>query len=646
MNGHVLVCLSGAPSNEQVIRAAAELAAVSGGIFTALFVETPGMSRWDDADRQRLQENRHLAAELGARITTVHGDEPAIQIAEYARLSGVTRIVMGRSPHERLFRRNLADQLAELVPGTDIYIISDRKNPRRSESRKTGPAGHFSLRDTLRMVGILLLCTGLGWVFLKAGISDTNIITVYILGALITAMVTTGRIYCLISSAMSVVLFNFCFSEPYFSLESAPTYIATYVITFTVALLGSYLTTRVKRQAAVSAGKAYRTEILLETSRKLQKAMGTDAIFGVAATQLKRLLERDLLLWPMEENGELGEALTFPFGEGEMADCVSADERAVAEWVLANNRQAGASTGAYAGAKCLYMAVRGSGQVESVFGVRIDPGRPLEAFEKTLMVAILDECGLALEKERLVRAKQKAEEAVRQEALRADLLRAISHDLRTPLTGIAGNADILMEKSAVLSDEKKLELSTMIYDDAQWLIRLVENLLAITRMENGTMRLNLQPELLEEVFAEALNHLDRRAKEHRIRVELEDDLLMARMDVRLVVQVIINIVNNAVKYTPPGSEIVLSAGMRDGMVQVEIADDGPGIPEESRERIFDMFYTAGKKSADGRRGLGLGLSLCRSIIAAHGGMIRAEKAEPHGARFVFTLEAVMSPGEG
>ena len=231
----------------------------------------------------------------------------------------------------------------------------------------------------------------------------------------------------------------------------------------------------------------------------------------------------------------------------------------------------------------------------------------------------------------------KRQEQAQQEALRANLLRAISHDLRTPLTAISGNAGILMENASVLDAAKRRQLYTSIYDDSMWLANLVENLLSVSRIENGTIRLKMEPELLEEVFQEALTHLDRKAKEHTITVELPDDMLMAKMDARLIVQVVINIVNNAIKYTPPGSHVQVSARKRGESVEVRIADDGPGISDEAKAKLFDMFYTANNARGDGRRGLGLGLSLCRSIVQAHGGSITVEDNYPKGAIFSFTL---------
>ena len=639
---HILICLSGAPSNARVIRTAARMAEAFHGAFTALFVETPAFADLKEEARRHLQANLHLAEELGAHIATVYGDDPAIQIAEYAKLGGVSKIVLGRSPQKRSVlppAKTLMDRLEELAPDLDIYIIPDQPKERRR------PHGfprleRLSARNVFRMLGILALCTGVGFFFKVLGLTTANVIMVYILGVLAVAMVTVGRSYSLLASLLSVLIFNFFFTAPYFSLHSDPNYIATFGVMFLVALLGSSQTARIKRQAIQSAGKAYRTEVLLETSRKLQKAEDTTAILTATATQLSKLTKRDLLLYPVGEDGTLLKPMQFPAAQNsDLAACLTPAEQTAAQWVLKNNKHAGATTGTLPAAQCLYLAVRSPDQVLAVAGISLRGGRRPDAFEQNLMVAILDECGLAMEKERMLRAKQKIEETARQEALRANLLRAISHDLRTPLTSISGNAGILMENGNVLDAEKRQRLYGSIYDDSLWLIHLVENLLSITRIENGTMHLKLQPELLDEVFSEALSHLDRNAAKHRIATALEDDLLMADMDARLIVQVVINLVNNAVKYTPEGSAITLTARRQGALVRVEVQDDGPGIPDGAKEKLFDMFYTADNARGDGRRGLGLGLSLCRAIVSAHGGTITVSDNHPQGTVFAFTLRA-------
>ena len=640
---HILICLSPSPSNAKVIRTAARMAKAFHAAFTALFVETPAFAAMSDADRNRISANVHLAEELGAKITTTYGDDPAVQIAEYARISGISKIVLGRSPrgHGLGAGKNLVDRLNELAPDLDIYIIPDQKLPRQSRVQRAGRSlEQLSAMDVAKTLLILLGCTLGGYGFGFLGFSDTNIIMLYLLGVLLISMVTTGRSYSLIASILAVLLFNFFFTDPYFTLRSDPSYIATFGIMFLVAMLSSSLTTRIKRQSKLNADKAYRTAILLESSHKLQNAEGAEAILTITAQQLGHLLERDLVVYPVDGHGLLLPAICFPFSEEtDLSYLLTPAEEAVAEWVLKNNKHAGATTNTLPNAKCLYLAIRGTGGALAVVGVAVKGSHPVQSFEKNLMVSLLDECGLALEKELIMREKQEAEIQANQEALRANLLRAISHDLRTPLTSISGNANILMESAEQLEPGKRRSLTTAIYDDAMWLINLVENLLAITRIEDNHVHMNIEPELLEDVFTEALAHLDRNAIKHHIQTVLEDDILMADMDARLMVQVIINIVNNAIKYTPDGSHITVSARRSGPKVVVEIADDGPGISDEAKKKLFDMFYTANNDRGDGRRGLGLGLSLCKSIITAHGEKLEVADNTPQGTVFRFTLRA-------
>lgn len=633
----ILICLSGSPSNARVIRAGAKLAEAFRGSVSALFVEPPDFEQSDKEERTRLAENVSLAKRLGAQVTTLYGEDAATQIAEYARVSGATKIVLGRSPVKRgmLPRKTLIDRLSELAPDMDIYIIPDRSSaaavPRRSLSEE-----RFRVSDALKTAALLALSTLAAFLFAQLGLSTANVIVLYILGVLGVAMVTEGRSYSLAASVLSVLIFNFFFTEPYHSLSASPNYIATFVVMFAAALFISALPAQLKRQARRAAQRTYRTDILLETSQKLQKAESGEAILSVTAAQLVKLLERDILVYPAPD-GELSEPMTFPFcGQGSFDDYLGSFERETARWVLRHNRRAGSFTDVRPNANGLYMAVRGTDSALAVVCIAMKGRENLDSFEKSLMIAILDECGLILENENNLRAKREIEEKIRAEELRANLLRSISHDLRTPLTSISGTAALLMEND--MDADKRRPLYGSIYDDSIWLIDLIENLLAITRIEEGSTLTNMQPELIDDVFREALAHMDRKAEKHSVSVRLDDELLMAYMDGRLVVQVLINLLNNAVKYTPPGSHIELSARENGDLVTVRVADDGPGISDGAKGKIFDMFYTADNVRGDGRRGMGLGLALCRSIVSAHGGEIHAEDNVPHGAVFIFSLK--------
>ncbi|HML36631.1 MAG TPA: sensor histidine kinase KdpD [Bacillota bacterium] len=642
-NEHILVCLSPAPSNAKVIRTAARMADAFHGTFTAVFVETPETSKFSDKSRTALRENVRLAEQLGAQIATVYGEDIPGQIAEYAKASRVSKIVVGRSINTRKWfgKFNFTNKLTILAPTIDIYIIPDAQPSFHIRTPKfVKPSGGPSLADTAKSAGLLFICTLIGFLFTAWDFSMANIIIVYILGVQVNAVITKGRMYSAVSSALGVLIFNYFFTDPHFSFQAIdPGYPVTFLVMLSASLITSTLTKRVKEQARQSAQKAYRTEVLLETSRKLQQAKDQSDILSETAHQMVKLLNRTVIFYSAQQN-TLSEPFIFPKEESVDSQAyLGTNERAVAEWVYKNNKRAGCTTNTLSDAKCLYLAVRSGNSVLAVAGIAMEKEAPLEPFEKSLMIAMLGECALALEKERLNDTQKQISMQIQQEQLRANLLRAISHDLRTPLTSISGNAGILMGNSGVLSEAQKKGLYTDIYDDSMWLINLVENLLSITRIDNGTLNLDVQPELLEEVIAEALLHINRNSVDYEIETVLEDELLMARMDSRLIVQVLINIVDNAIKYTPPGSHITVSARHEKQMVLVEIADDGPGISDEAKTKLFDMFYTANNVRGDGRRGLGLGLSLCKSIIDAHGGRIYVKDNVPHGTVFCFTLQA-------
>ena len=637
----ILVCVSASPTSSDVIRRAAKLSKSTGAELIALYVEDSESQ--DDAQEKTVHGHLNMAERLGAVITTVYGNDPATAIAQYARVSGITKIVLGKSPGKRSFfarEETLMSRLNELAPDVEIIIVPNhlQEDARHFSLRRKLLKEQFTMGDLVKTVLILVLCTGVGFLFSAIGLAITNVVLIYILGVMAVALFTTGYIYSLLSSLLSVLIFNFFFTEPYYSLQSSPDYFATFAVMFAVAILSSSLTSRIKTQSIQTANKAYQTEVLLSTSQLLQKAEDKEAILNVMLQQLCRLLEHSVLYYDRTD-GILAEQPVLHEIESDhgFSQVDFPAERDVVEWVGRNGKHAGRSTRKWPQARCLYMAIRGENRVWAVVGIRADNSPSIDEYRKNLMISILDECALALEKDHMTREKQRIEENARQEALRANLLRAISHDLRTPLTSISGNAAILLEDLGDLDDSRKKALYASIYDDAIWLNGLMENLLTITRTENETVKLNLQSEMVSDAIEEALRHLDRNAARRRIVVTLEDDLLMARMDSALIVQVLINLINNAVKYTPENAGITIGAKPEGNMVVLWVEDEGPGIPEGDEEKVFELFYTGVKRSPDSRRGLGLGLALCRSIVQAHGGEIKVSNIQLHGARFEFTL---------
>lgn len=642
---HILVCLSSAPSNAKIIRTAARMANAFHSTFTALFVETPDFPSLNKDDKNRLRANMRLAQQLGAKIETVYGDDVPYQIAEFARISGVSKIVIGRSSATRrhfFSKPSLTERLIAAAPNLDIHVIPDVSstvsNYRAAKSKRKSNES-FSVSDILKSVGILIAASLIGVIFDRLGFSEGNIITVYILGVLVTSVVTKNRIYSLISSVVSVFVFNFLFTAPRFTFIAYDSgYIITFIVMFAAALITGSLSVRLKSHARQAAQAAFRTKVLFDTNQLLQRASDRNELISVTANQLVKLLGKDIIVYPASAE-KLEEPRIFTVNEGAIPDeCVSEKERSIAEWVFRNNKHAGATTDTLADSKCLYLSIRINQHVYGVVGIFID-GTPLDAFENSIMLSILGESALAMENEKNAKEKEEAAILVRNEQLRADLLRAISHDLRTPLTSISGNASNLMTNGEAFDAKMRHQLYSDIYDDSMWLINLVENLLSVTRLEDGRMNLHLSAELVEDVISEALRHVNRKSVEHNIAVEHQNEFLLAKMDAKLIVQVVINIVDNAIKYTPPGSNIRIHTERIDDKAVISIADNGPGISDEAKPHVFDMFYSGANKIADSRRSLGLGLSLCKSIVTVHGGEITVSDNKPQGTIFTFTLPA-------
>ena len=305
----------------------------------------------------------------------------------------------------------------------------------------------------------------------------------------------------------------------------------------------------------------------------------------------------------------------------------SAREPEVVDWVWTKRKRAGASTDKFPNAHCLYLSIRTGQQVYGVVGVSCSAKAPLDAFTSSILLSILGECALALESRHNAEEREKAAVLAKNEQLRANLLRSISHDLRTPLTSISGNADALLHSYQALDDDSRTQMITDIYDDAQWLTELVENLLAVTKISDGSVKLQLSDQVVDDIVAEALRHIDRHSTEHHITSDCGE----------LIMQLLINLVNNAIKYSPAGSHIEIRAFREAEHAVIEVSDDGPGIPDAQKSQVFEMFYTGSKRVADSRRSLGLGLSLCRSIVHAHDGELTLRDNTPHGCIFSFTL---------
>lgn len=622
---HILACLSSAPSNIRIIETAAAMARAFHASFSALYVKTSETMSAEDTER--LLANLRFAEKCGASVVTVCGDDVPFQIAEYARLSGVSKIVLGRSVVDRrhiIGKPTLTEKLISLAPNVDIHIIPDSDAVASEKKEKLFGKANFT--KTLKGLAVsaiaLLLSSLLGYLFSLLGFTDANILTVYILGVLIVSAFTESKLCWVLSSVASVLIFNFLFTEPKFSfLAYGSGYPVTFVIMLTASLIIGGTTEKLKSRGRQATQTAYRTKILFDANQLIQKASDEAEIYRVTANQLRKLLNRSVIV--LNDKGQ--RIYGSPTESGQPLPQAT-DDRTEAKTETTPRAEGG-----YA-----FFPICKNEKNYGAIGVFVGDD-PIDSFDESIVLSVIGECAIAVDG--MVNAKERERAAVlaKNEQLRANLLRSISHDLRTPLTSISGNAGNLLANGEEIDEATKHQIYADIYDDSLWLINLVENLLAVTRLEEGRMTINLTTELVGDVIAEALKHVHPKSEKQKITVIQPDDLLLAKMDARLIVQVLINLLDNAIKYTPSDSEITVTA-KRDGVwVCIGVADNGAGIPDEQKSRIFDRFYTGTGKIADCRRSLGLGLSLCKSIVGAHGGEITISDNVPHGAVFTFTL---------
>lgn len=403
---HVLTCVSPASSNDKVIRTAARLADAFHAEFTAIYVETPELQEADEKTKKALQSRLELAKMLGAKITTVFGSDVGRQIAEYAIVSNVSKIVIGRTNHrmwEKTPRQAILEKLNDAAPNIDVYIIPDmRHTGKRSKERRRGKTSVSRIVTELaEITGVMLLTTLAAYVMKSWNLPESNILMIYILGVLLSSYVADRRAYALYSALFSVLSFNFFFTEPYYTLKAYDrAYPTTFVILFIVGLFTATLTRKLKQQNEESAKKAFRTEILLENSQKLRRCRTEEEVWNQLAEQVGKLLDLSLIIYPVKKDGILGEPFVFPrkgVEKKDMEPYFDPQERAVAQWVVANHHRAGACTHTLPSAKAMYLPIQGTEDVNGVLGVALEERRQIQEFKYGLLIAMLNETGVKLQ---------------------------------------------------------------------------------------------------------------------------------------------------------------------------------------------------------------------------------------------------------
>ncbi|HEX7603598.1 MAG TPA: sensor histidine kinase KdpD, partial [Polyangiaceae bacterium] len=610
----ILVCVSASPASARLIRAARRMAASLRAEWIAAYVETAAALRISEADRERVAENLRLAEQLGAATVRLSGESAAHEVILYARRRNVTKIVIGKPTHPRwrdLVRQSFLDELVRGTPDIDIQVITSEEReatvppspPPLERERPTW--GGFSAA-----VLAVALTTTLSWfLFGRAGLAD--VVMVYLLGIVLVSM-RFGYGPSIFAAILSVLSLDFFFVPPYLSFSVTDLrHVVTFAVMFVVALVISRLTKRIRDQADTARQRELRSTRLYAMSRELADTSSVDALLHIATKHLGEAFDAEICVLLPDAEGKL-DATT----RGEPAFAFERNDSGVIEWVWIHGKNAGLGTDTLPSASARFLLLRGGRGKAGVLGVKPkNPRSLIDPEQRQLLETFASQVATALERVRLGEEARRAEVEMEAERLRSSLLSSVSHDLRTPLGVITGATSTLLQDEATIDPAARRELLETAHEEAERLNRLVRNLLDMTRLASGAIRPKKEWHPLDEIIGVALHRLEPRLGGREVGVKLPADLPPVPLDDVLIEQVFINLLENALKYTPARSPIEIRATAKPGTVEVEVADRGPGVPRDERDHIFEKFYRLTREGSGG--GAGLGLAICRGVVEAH-----------------------------
>jgi two-component system sensor histidine kinase KdpD len=630
----VLVAVGSGPGSTRTIRSAGRLAAVLGAPWIAAHVEHSRRLLHSEVEEEQVRENLRLAERLGAEVAVLQpsGLSVSADLLALARERNVTRIIVGKSSRPRWMERLGGSLVAELVQGgedIDVHVIGGASKTAGVRPALPAPTPISALRLGLSAlaVGVTALVSHL----LRRHLDLADIAMIFVLCIAVVAA-RFGRWASLAASVLSVAALDFLFVPPYYTFAVADLkHMGTFAIMLGVGLAIGDMAERIRSQARMAQEREQHTGALFRFSTELA-AEGDIAAVGraVSSRVASRFKQRAVLLLP-GPGGSLQDISGAALGP---------EETGVAQWVFEHGSPAGRGTDTLPGAKGLYLPLTGSEGAVGVLGILQEQEGPrLRPDQRHLLEAFAGQAALALERARLAEERASARGLADREKLRNALLSSVSHDLRTPLGAITGAASSLLDPDSGLGEEDRRDLLLTVHEEAQRLHRLVCNLLDITRLESGTLQVKKEWVPLEEIVGSALGRLEDTLKDRDIRLDLPE--ILAPVDAVLMEQVLVNLLENAAKYSPQGTPMDLAARVSGDSLTLDLADRGPGIPPGEEERIFEKLVRGSNPLS--RPGAGLGLAICRGVVQAHGGTIHAENRPDGGARFRIRLPLPVAP---
>ncbi len=616
----MLVSIGPSPLSPRLVRAARRMAERRRAEWMAVYVETPAHFRLGQADRERIAGTLRLAGELGGEAVTIPGQHVADDLLRYARSRNVTEIVIGKSQRSRLFELRHGSIVRELLRkggNIDIYVIAGQEEETRPAAA-AAPSRGWRERPAEYLVGIAAVAVAaIAAELLKSYLSLPNLSMVFLAAVLFSAARSGLRVSITVS-VLSVLVYDFFLVPPHYTFTIAsPQDVLALLVYLAVAILTSNLAGRIREQANAAQQREAATAALYSLSRELAGAAGTESVLGTIVTKVSQILDASAVVL-LPEEGKLLERSAYPPGTR-----LDARECASAAWTWQHSREAGLGTDTLPGERWHYLPLKsGQGSIGVLALQPRLPEQPLSPEHHRFLESLADQAVVALERARLSTEIEQARLLSERERLQATLLSSISHDLRTPLASILGSATSLLEEGARYDEPTRRDLLSTVQEEAERLNRFVGNLLDTTRLESGALRLNLEWTEMGDLAGSALSRLARGLARYTVAVDIPPALPMVRLDFVLMEQALVNLLDNAAKYSPPGTTITIRSFQDERWLVTEVEDEGRGVPPEDLERIFDKFYRVehgDRQSA----GTGLGLSICRGIVEEHGGTITA-----------------------
>lgn len=637
----LLVCVGPSPTSARLIRVAQRMAAALHAPWIAVYVDRGNLL--SDSARQKLTRNLNLAEQLGAETVTLSGENVAEEVVKYAQSSNVTKIVIGKTGEPRwkeLIGKSVISQVLRRSGDIDVYVIRGDKDlsGEQTEANSIDSRKRINYSHIGKAIFVTAICTLAAWGIHWLGLSETNRVMIFFLGI---AFVATryGHMAGIVSSITSVLLFDFFFVPPYFTFTVNDTqYLVTFSVMLAIAVIISTLSHRIRRQAEMSRQRQQQTETLYHLSQKLAATAGIHQLVSTAQIELSKSLTNKVTIFLPDQSSRL----KAPFGE---IDNVTLAEKeiAVAQWVFEHGQPAGVGTDTLTDAAALYIPLKGTRGTVGVLALKATKqGKIISPDHRQFLEMAANQLASAIERDISAELARKVLVEMETESLRNSLLSAISHDLRTPLAVIAGAGSTLLDANHPLGPEAKHEFLQTIVDESTRLALLLDNIINITRLESGKISVNKQWYPVEELIGSALERMKKQLAGRQLNTHLPNDLPMVKLDGILIEQVLVNLIENAAKYSPQGTPIDIFVDSGNQQLIIEVADRGPGLKNEERTQVFDKFYR-GSAVAKGQRGAGLGLAICRAVMEAHKGRIWEENRPGGGARFIFTIPLEEQP---